>query len=178
MKKPTWVKVIGVLGIIFGCTAILGSLNMMVTPKLFKFQQSIIETALEEARRDPDFPDGMADILRDMYDMPGWFGVWAIVFGAIGVVVGAFYLLAAIWFIQLKRSADKIFIGALGVSILLALLQIITIIPASSIIAVFITAGCTFSLIIDLILLIVIMTSDRSAFKGDAATAGPVQPVA
>jgi hypothetical protein len=176
MKKPTWVKVIGVLGIIFGCLGLFGSMNMMIMPTMFDFQKAIFEAAMEEARHDPGFPRDLMDKIKEMWEFPDWFGTWAVVFGIAGLLVSGFYLLAAIWLLQLKRSADKIMMWALGVSISLALLQIITIIPACGFIVIAIIGGCVLSIVIDMVLLLVILTSDRSVFARGAVMADTPQP--
>jgi len=165
MEKPTWVKVIGVLAIIFGCTGILGSIQLMFTPWMFDLQQDIMDIAMDEARRDPEFPDRMADKISSIWNLPAWFDTWAVVFGLAGLAVAVFYLLAAIRFIQVKPGADRILMWALGVSMLLAVLQAVTIVTAGSFMAIMFTAGAAFSLVIDLVLMVVIATSDRSLFN-------------
>ncbi len=173
MNKPTWVKVIGILGIIFGCTGILGSFQLMVMPKVFEFQQKIVGVAMDEARHDADFPVGLREVLEGFWDLPEWFGVWAIVFGLAGLIVAAFYLFSAIQLLQVKTSSDKMMIGALLASIILAAIQALTIITSGSFMSIMFVMGAGFSLVIDLVLLIVILTSDRSMFK---QTAGMPQP--
>lgn len=172
MEKPTWVKVIGILGIIFGCTGILGSLNIIVMPKIMGFQQEMMEIAMEKAQHDPDFPVEFREIFTNMWNFPEWFGVWAVIFGLAGLLVAAFYLLAGIWMVQIKPAADKLMIWALALSILLALLQVVTIITAASFMAIMFVVGGLFSIVIDVVLLIVILTNDRSIFSRQQSLAG------
>jgi len=47
VKKPTWVTVIGVLGIIFGCFGILGGGQEIAMPKMMKMQKEML-TAMEQ----------------------------------------------------------------------------------------------------------------------------------
>jgi hypothetical protein len=173
MEKPTWIKVIGILGIIFGCTGILGSLQMMIMPKMFEFQQEIMGAAMDQARHDPDFPRELEGVLTSMWDLPEWFDVWAIIFGIIGLLVAGFYLLAAIQLLQAKTSADKLMIAALLISIFVAIVQALTIVTSGSFMAIMIMMGAAFSIIIDLVFLIVILTSDRSIFKKGASAVSP-----
>lgn len=173
MNKPTWVKVIGILGIIFGCTGILGSFQLMVLPKIFEFQQKLLGVAMEEASHDPEFPVGLKDVLTGFWDLPGWFGIWAIVFGIAGFLVAAFYLFSAIQLLQVKAASDKLMIGALLISIILAMARALTIVSSCSFMAIMFVAGVGFSIVVDVVLLIVVLTSDRSLFK---QTAGMPQP--
>jgi hypothetical protein len=176
MIKPTWVKVVGILGIIFGCTGILGSFQLMVLPRIFAFQRKLLGVAMDQARNDPEFPRELEEVLTSMWNLPDWFGIWAAVFGVVGLLVAAFYLFAAIQLLQVKTSADKLMIGALLISLLLAIVQALTIITSGSFMAIMFVAGTGFSLVIDLVLLIVILTSDRSIFKPGANVPTPTQP--
>ena len=127
--------------------------------------------ALEEARHDPEFPDRLAGIFERMWDLPGWFGTWAILFGIAGLLVTGFYLLTSIWLLQVKPAADKLMIAALLISIILAAIQAITAVMVGGFVAILFVAGGVFSIIIDLVLLIVILTSDRGIFLHNAAAA-------
>lgn len=172
MNKPTWVKVIGILGIIFGCFGIWGSLNIMVMPYMVHFQQDIIGAAMDQARNDPEFPERLGEIMESLFEMPDWFNVWALFFGIAGLLVTGYYLLASIWLLQVKPSADKLMISALLISIILAIIQAITAALAGGFIAIMFIIGGVFSIIIDLVLLIVVLTSDRSIFSRDPSVAG------
>jgi len=172
MNKPTWIKVVGILGIIFGCFGIWGSLNIMIMPQIIDFQKEFIGAAMDEARNDPEFPDRLADVMESLWDLPDWFGTWAILFGIAGLLVTGFYLLASIWLLQVKPAADKLMIAALLISIILALIQAITAGLAGGFVAIVFVMGGVFSIIIDLVLLIVILTADRKIFSRDPAMAG------
>ncbi len=169
MEKPTWVKVIGVLGIIFGCTGILGSLQMFIMPQMYHFWQDLFEAVEEEARYDPEYPAEMMERMKCLWQVPDWIGTWAIVFGALGVLVAAFYLISAIMLLQVKPGGARLMIAALVASMVLAIVQAATIATAGGFIAIAFTMGAAFSFVIDLVLLVIILTSDRTIFRQPAA---------
>ena len=114
MKKPTWVTVVGVLGIIFSCLGILGAGQEMMMPRMVKMQmemfsdfEKMIEAEMERERADhpysegdyqgnAEFPMGMFNSFMKMMDYPNWFGTWSIIAGILKLMVCAFFLLASI----------------------------------------------------------------------------------
>lgn len=171
MDKPTWVKVIGILAIVFGCLGILGSMNMIVMPKIMQFQASLFESIEKEARHDPQFPSEMMKVLKEFWDMPPWMQTWAIVFGCVWIVVNVFYLLSGIMLLQMKPYSVRLIIFALGLKMLVGVVQGVTAVSDGSLIGFMFMAGSIFGFVIDLVLLIVVLISDKRAFGERAVPA-------
>jgi hypothetical protein len=172
LRKPTWVKVIGILGIVFGCTGILGSMHLFVMPQMYEFWGAAFDAIDEEARHDPDYPDQVMEHMRTMWEAPDWFTTWAILFGIAGVLVAAYYLISAIMLLQVKPNGDKMMISALAASMIVAVVQAATVAAAGGFIAIMMGMGAVFGFVIDLVLLVVILTSDRTIFRQAARTTG------
>jgi hypothetical protein len=204
--RPSWVTAIGVLGIIFGCTAILGGGQQMMMPKILAFQKQMfadMSADMERARKnsnchnDSAVPGSAADssarsvgsgavpaprapcqagslpfssagvpaLFQDLWSFPPWFATWMVITGALRTVIGALYLFSAIWFIQMKPSSIWLFSVALSLSILLGVVQLAATFFAASFMVAAMMAGSSVGMIFDVVMLIVIWMSDRSAFR-------------
>ena len=182
MKRPTWVTVVGVLGIIFACLGILGAGQEMIMPKMMKMQKEMftdfgemIEAEMEKERAKQsfngeqppggdEFPMDFFDSILNMFDFPEWYGTWSIIAGILKLIVCAFFLLASIQLLQLKPSSIHLFYGAAGASITLAVFKGAIALSAGSFIAMAMMVGGVFGIIIDIILIIVVVTGDKAAF--------------
>ena len=182
MKRPTWATVVGVLGIIFSCLGILGAGQEIIMPKVFKFQkemlsdfEEIIEEEIEKERINQldqeggnksgaEIPLGMFKSFTKMFDFPDWFGTWSIISGILKLLVSAFFLLASIRLLQMKKSSINLFYWAAGSSIALGVLKGIVAVSAVSFMAIAMMFGGVFGIIIDIVLIIVVVTGDKEAF--------------
>lgn len=182
MKKPTWVTVVGVLGIIFSCLGILGAGQEMLMPKMFKMQQemlsnfeTIVEQEMERERAkqnyqddeyqsSPEMPMGMFESFSKMLDFPEWYGTWSIISGILKLLVCAFFLLASIRLLQLNPSSINLFYAAALASIALGLVKAAVAMHAGSFLAMAMIFGSVFGIIIDIILIIVVATGNKAAF--------------
>ena len=210
MARPSWVTAVGVLGIIFGCTGILGGGQQMLLPKMLAFQKEMfsdMKTDMDRARRNSNchndsavsssgsdssaagvtsgegvasgeagvpkrpcqaapFPGpGFPAVFQDLWNFPPWFATWMEISGALRCLVGAFYLFSAIWFIQLKPSSIGLFSTALSLSIMLGVAQLFATFFTATFLLAAMMAGSSVGLVFDLVLLIVIWVSDRTAFR-------------
>ncbi|MDR3482581.1 MAG: hypothetical protein P4L91_17935 [Burkholderiaceae bacterium] len=185
MKKPTWVTIVGVLGIIFGCLGILGGGQEIMMPKIMKMQkemwtavqqQSLTQSNNNQAERGINQANNVGDnrvipnppmlnVMKNMFDVPEWFGGWSIFAGSAKALISAFYLFASIWLLQLKQNAIKLFYWALGSNIFLSILKAAVGLYAFSFMTMAMQMGGLFGALIDVVLIIVVATSDRSAFN-------------
>lgn len=197
MKKPTWVTVIGILGIVFGCFGILGGGQEMMMPKMLQMQKEMWIT-MEQQTAIQANKDGQAENAGDsdkyiakhravagaamiqsmekMFDVPEWFGTWSIYAGIAKALVSAFYLFASIRLLQLKQNAVKLFYWALGANIFLCCLKAVVGFYSFSFMTMAMTMGGLFSALIDVVLIIVVATSDKMAFSGQQEQSNDVEP--
>ncbi len=192
MTRPTWVTVVGVLGIIFGCLGILGGGQEMLLPKLMEMQQAMfseissqLEQEVEEQGADgnsstsPDQrPIGQADAalafgmlksMQGLWEFPDWFALWSVFSGTLKMLVSALYLLASIWLLQLRPVSIPLFYWAAGSSIALGVLKGVVLVSAMSFMGAALMVGGIFGVVIDIVLLIVVVTGDKTAFLGGSA---------
>jgi len=174
MMRPTWVTVVGVLVIIFGCFGLFGSGKMIILPQILAFEQKILHSVEDEMRRDSDAPEELVDAIMEMVDIPGWFKVWSIIIGAVGLLLNGLYVFGGIALLTVKRYAPRLVIAVLILSMILALAEAVAAGFASSLLGVIMMVGALFSIVIDFVLLLVIVFNDKSVFKAQPQTA-PVQ---
>ena len=160
MTKPTWVKVVGVLAIVFGCTSLLGSMQFTLMPFMLEMQRSFLYN-IDDLR---DAPPGIIDFFDQMTDLPAWFDSAAIVIGLIGLLIAGFYLFSGIMFLSVKKNAVKFMIAALILMIIDAFIKVALGVLSGTFIAISLTLGGVVSIIIDLVLLITIAVNDKSVF--------------
>lgn len=172
MKRPTWATVIGVLGIIFGCLGVLGSIQFALTPMMMEFQEKMLaimqqtmEAEAAENGSDVAVADMMA-MMEQLWDLPEWYASFCVAAGMISAVVAGLYIFASIRLLQVHPSAVGTFYLAMGLSIAMALVIVLMSIAASSMMAIAMGMGGMFGIVIDVVLLIVVATADKRAYRG------------
>ena len=151
-------------------------------PKVFEFRkemlsdfEEIIEEEIEkerknrldqegENRRGAEIPLGIFKSFTKMFDFPDGFGTWSIISGILKLLVSAFFLLASIRLLQMRRSSIKLFYLAAGSSIALGVVKGIVALSAVSFMAIAMMFGGILGIIIDIVLIIVVATGNREAF--------------
>ncbi len=169
MKKPGWITVVGVIGLIIGFFGILGTGKSIVMPRVIEFQKEVlsnVEKAYDEGWRGvEDFPpEEFIEIGAKLLDLPDWFYTWSIVFGLIGFFVYGYYLFTSIWLLLIKKSAVRLFYIAIALSICFSLLRTVVASFTNSLIGFFLMAGSSFVLAVNIVLLIVVAASDKRVF--------------
>jgi hypothetical protein len=192
MKRPTWATIVGVLGIIFGCFGIIGAGQEMLMPNILKMQKEIFaqveKSAIEEQTRkknigligddqrvqnqDPDLSPEVFKSVSKMWEFPDWFGPWSVFAGFARAIVSALYLLASIWLLQKKSISIRWFYWAAGSSIALWIIKGIVAMAALSFLGMAMMVGGAFGALIDIILIIVVATGNKAAFRLDPASSG------
>jgi len=178
-KKPTWVTVVAVVAIIFSSFGILGASQQIVMPQMAEFQKKIFTTMTGEFKKEiekqpaPNDPQAqkiqqtvleLFDMIETMFDYPDWYKTWVVIAGIIGLLVNGFYLLAAIFFLQLKRKGIPLIYTALVLSIILGITNTVVTANALSAFALIFMSGGLIGTVIELVLLIVILTSNKECF--------------
>lgn len=171
LGRPTWATIVGVLGIILGCFGILGGGQLIIMPKMMEFQKEMFAEMQKEFDRYKEDekqdvpPVEMFKMFEKMWDFPDWYSRWCIALGIMALPISGFYLYAAICLLQLKRFAIKIFYLAVAISIGLALVKVTVSILAMSFMGINLLVGGIFSLVVNIVLLVVVATSNKEAFK-------------
>jgi hypothetical protein len=177
MKRPKWVSVVGILGVVFGCFGILGSGQMMIMPKMMEMQKnlwsSVQETMEKQGAENPKAmpPKAIFEAVEDMLDVPDWFGIYCAVTGVIGLFVSGFYIFAAVQLLQTKPGSIQLFYSALGLDIGFAVMKGVVAVAATSFIGMMMMMGSMFGVVLSIILLVVTATGDKQAFTPQEASA-------
>lgn len=173
-NKPTWISVVGVLGIIFSCFGILGAAYDLVTPAMMEMQKEMfaqIESLQPQAMQNqgaeapPEAFYEMFKSMEKMWETPEWFKTWSISIGLVKLVLCGFSLLACIFLLQIKPVAVKLFYCSAGLNIGLALVKIAVMLASMSFMAMTMMIGGFFGLVVNIVLIIVVATNDKSAFN-------------
>ncbi|HAK60868.1 MAG TPA: hypothetical protein DCO77_10870 [Nitrospiraceae bacterium] len=189
-KRPTWVTVVGIIGIILGCFGLLGAGQTILMPTIMEFQREMFsgfqkafdndphwnqsnrgstdkteEFGREKKARPHAFPPKEFFAMFDrMLDMPAWFSTWALASGITALFVYGFYLYASIMLLLMKRPAVRLFTIALSVAIAFSLVKTGVAFASQSFMVFSMLAGGLFGIVVNTVLLIVIATSDKQAF--------------
>lgn len=185
MKRPTWATIVGVLGIIFGCFGILGAGQEIFMPKMIEMQKEIFtqmqktstpqqnnqptknaeDPSQENKNVRPSLSPEMFVSMQKMWEVPSWFGTFSIYSGISKAIISALYLLASIWLLQIKPTSIRLFYWAAGSSIALSIVKGIIILSTISFMGMAMMFGGAFGALIDIILIIVVVTGNKEAFK-------------
>lgn len=204
MKRPTWATVVGVLGILFGCSGIFTASQDIYMPKMLKMQKEMMiemdKPTCNKKEQDPcansssqsattptSLPaqtintiqttsanksnPGIPKAMQNMFDVPEWFEAWSIASGIVKALISAIYLFSAICILQLKKYSIRLFYVSAGASILLGVVKTIVAFSTSSFMAMAIAGGGAFGALIDVVLILVVVLNDKTAFyqkSGDA----------
>ena len=166
MHRPTWVTIVGVIGIVLAAFGILGSAQWLFMPLMLDFQKNMLsEMSSGAAGSGADqAPVEMFEFMQKMLDMPTWYPTWSVVAGVISLFVVGFYFFAAIHLLQMKPSALKIFYSAVTAWIALAILKVVVAFLSSPLLGFGSLSGALAGTVVNAVLLVVIITGDKACF--------------
>ncbi len=164
MQKPTWAKVVGIIGIILGCFGLLGAGQTIMMPKMIEMQKEMMPQMQEMLEKQYGTSQEAMNIMQKMWDTPEWFGTWCIISGIIALIIAGFYIYASIGLFQIKKSAIKMFYLAAGISIGFTILKGLITMAAMSFMGISVLIGGAFGIVFNIILLIVVANRDKQAF--------------
>jgi hypothetical protein len=162
MKKPQWITVVGVIGIIIGSFGIIGSINSIIMPHILEFQKDMWSTMQKMPKG--DMPEGFYNLFSRMWNIPAWWRTWLTLSGVMSLFTATFFIIASILLLQTKPSSIKLFLWATGLTIAFNFIGTIAALYAGSILALSVLGGYVFGLVVSVILFIVVMTSDKQFF--------------
>ena len=179
---PRWGSVVGILGIIFGALGLMGGTYELMMPAMFEMQEKMmdsmknIEKSEKKQRAEkPPCPDDYNfstnsdmsspfDIMKEMWKVPPWYMKWAYVNGSLALILGAAYILASIFLLIVRVGAPIMFISVAALSMLRNAMAIGIGLSAGSFMAYWSVSSAVAGLLIDLVLIIIVMVSDKSAY--------------
>ncbi len=189
MKLPTWALIVGITMIIFGGCGALNNIQKINTPKAMEQQSDImseirgaIEEDLEEDLReemmdeegdgseidsaDLERVEKVKDTVLTMFEVSDYYKKWIVRLGIIGAIAALFYCIAGILLVMGKRFALQVVYVAIGVSIVSLIFQVIilSLDKETGVISSFSNFGNYFMIFVNIILLVIILASDRSYF--------------
>lgn len=112
--------------------------------------------------------DEVFDTMVDMMAVPAWYKDWALINGGLGLILGAGYLLASIFLLLLRPGAPTLFMVIAGLSICRGGLAVAIVASAFSLMLFWSGVMAVVGLLIDVVLIIVVAVSDRSAYAKPA----------
>ncbi len=191
MKTPTWGTVIGIMMIVFGGCSALNDIKAISMPETLAKQKEIIrdtmaeENAKEDSVRTEDTDSlatttaeddenvsffGNKQSVEEILDLSEFTKTWIVRFGYIGAFVSLLYMLGGVFLLVPKYFSIKLVYAALVISILCsgAHAAVLTSSSASGIIAIATGLSQIFGILVDIILLAVIFSSDKEAYSGSA----------
>ncbi len=179
-KKPGWVTAVGIIAIVLSGFGVMGGFQESLTPIMLEAQRAEYEMIIEEFNQlteengqhlSPedqqvnDIIQTFTQFLENILNMPEWFLNWLILSGIISMLIHGFYLFAAIWLMQLKPYAPRYLAIALPLSIAFAITRTIIAVQALDTLALLMMGGTLFAMTVEVILFIVLLSKDKSAFK-------------
>ena len=197
MKTPTWGTVIGILMIFFGGCGALNDIRAISMPeqlaeqkelmkkKIEKRKQkklaeqdsvttteidSISTASTEDGNKEVDF-FGKKQSVEEILELSEFTKTWIVRFGYIGAVVSILYVLGGVFLLVRKSFSIKLVYAALVISILCSGAQaaVLTSSSATGLIAKTTGLSQIFGILIDIVLLAVVFSSDKEAYKTDLA---------
>lgn len=190
MKTPTWGTAIGVIMILFGGCGALNDFGAINMPEKLAKQKAIMKEKLEEAEsveqdsvttttedsvsteeEEIDF-FGEKQSIDEVLTLSDFTKTWIVRFGYIGVVVSFLYMLGGVFLLVRKPFSIKLVYTALIISILCSGAQaaVLTSSSSSGLIAMSTGISQIFGIVIDVILLAVVFSSDKDAYNFNNTT--------
>jgi hypothetical protein len=178
-KPPTWANVIGILGICFGALGMIGGGYEIMMPLMIDIQGKMIESMKEStksvpersnydkgetAQLEPD-PEAMLQTMQDLMATPPWYSTFAFTNGGLQLLFGALLILSSIFLLVIKQGATTFFLTVAVLSAIRNITALSVGISMSSLMAFWSIVSGAGGFLIDLILIIVVMVSDRSIYK-------------
>lgn len=188
MKTPTWGTVIGIMMIVFGGCGALNDIKAISMPEQLVKQKELIKDKIEEEKASEQDSVSTEDMdslpattaedkeeilffgkkqsVEEMLDLSEFTKTWIVRFGYIGAFVSLLYILGGVFLLVRKTFSIKLVYAALVISILCSGAQAAVLTSSSSSGIIAITTGLSqiFGIIIDIILLAVVFSSDKEAY--------------
>lgn len=112
---------------------------------------------------------GASNAVNKILYMSDFTKTWMIRFGYLGLIMGLLYIIGGVFLLILKPFSVNLAYGVLILSIIFSVIQALTLSGDASRGIVALTAGFShaFGIIIDIVLIVVILASDKTAYQGN-----------
>lgn len=182
MNRPTWATIVGILAIVFGGFGVLGGAQEMAMPSMLEMQKEMMTNFGQEntvnGEKAPNITlevekDGekqsieVSNVFKSMgkhFEFPDWYKSWAVAFGLVSMLLSALYFLSGIFLLMIKKYAINVFYGAIGASMLWAIMQSVIYYKTGSGMLMAQIPMFVASVIIDIVLLVVVLVGAKEAF--------------
>lgn len=190
MRIPTWAYVVGVCMILFGGCSLTQDIQSINVRSMMEAQMAMlenlegeIEVEIEETDSlstsdstftasdsiGTDMGEGitnMAEGIKDIFNMSDYAIKWTIRFGYIGLFLSLLYIFGGVFLMVKRKFSIKLAYTALLASIVFSIVQtlVMNADPTNNFVSQMSSLGYLFGMFLDLILLVVILACDKSAF--------------
>jgi hypothetical protein len=166
MKRPTWITVVGVLGILFGIFGLFASGQVAAMPTITRWQNQTFESMpMPQSANEQQNVEQFRQVMRGFFgDQPSWFGPASMALGVVGLAVNGFDIFASVSLLQVKPNSARLFSTVLGVSIALGVVRTMVMMNGFSFMAIPMLMSGLVGVVLDIILVVVIATNDKSVF--------------
>jgi len=190
MKTPTWAIVVGILLLLGGGCSLTKNAQSIYTPQMLEMQQKMMNkmadssprfendslpthSISEESKANNEVFKNMTESMQEMFFMSEFTKKWTVRLGIIGLIVASIYILSGVFLLIKKPFSIQLVYFALLLSVLFSITQsvILTSDAASGFMAKSSALSNIFGIVFDIILLIIIVLMDKSAYKGIQTTA-------
>lgn len=185
MKTPTWAIVIGICIILFGGCSVTKNIQSINLPDMLEMQKKIMDKMAESSKTNSTdslstisnvdsttaqnikLMKNMAEGMQEMLSISEFTITWTVRFGYMGLFVSFMYILSGVFLLVKRNFSIKLAYTALVTSILFSGIKTLVLASDSSggILAKTAGIGNLFGIIIDIILIIVIVSMDKTAFE-------------
>lgn len=110
-------------------------------------------------------PEAVFEAMDEFMTYPPWYKRFAFINGGLQLLLGALYILASIFLLLVKGGAATFFMTVAGISAVRNLVAIGIGLSAGSFFAFWTVTSGAVGFLIDLVLIIVVMVSDRSIYR-------------
>ncbi|TRX58855.1 hypothetical protein FNH22_13350 [Fulvivirga sp. M361] len=188
MKTPTWAIVVGICLMLFGGCSVTKNIQAINMPEMLEMQQDMMEkmsgykgensfdslstTSGSNIYEAPDAEmfKNMTEGMQKVFAVSDFTKTWTVRFGYIGLLVAILYVLSGVFLLIKKEFSIKLVYLALVTSIVFSVIQsfVLALDPAGGLMAMSAGFGNIFGIMIDIILIIVVVTIDKSTYFNNA----------
>ncbi|MGL1885891.1 MAG: hypothetical protein OCD76_05195 [Reichenbachiella sp.] len=178
MKTPTWAIVVGIFLMLFGGCSITKNIQAINLPNIIAMQNEMMEImtdpstnatidSLSNSNEDLETFQGIAEGMQQMFTMSEFTKTWTVRFGYLGLIITTIYIFSGVFLMVKKPFSIKLAYVALVLNIVFSGVQSVVLATDSSggLMAMAAGFGNVFGIILDLILLVVIISMDKTAYN-------------